>query len=229
MRKLFQYKKQNRRGFTLTEILLAVMIVGLIAVALASLTRSAARESGVGKTRIVLRNNLASFIRTLHADVGRATRVQAAGELNGAAPNVAIPVLNLGLNMDKDGNALRTTAATGLKTTTPYWVTYCFVPGDQTSNIVPSSAYGGGTLYRISSTTGPDYPACSTSADKIVLTNVKYIPESDDIDYPVPLFKTDDSTDGQARVLRVNLIVEENSKPIVNEVVEETFVLPIGY
>ena len=228
MKKLLQDNKRNQRGFTLTEILLAVMIVGLIAVALASLTRSAARESGIGKTRIVLRNNLASFTRILHTDTGSATRVQAAGELNGVGTGV-IPVLKLGLHMDKDGNALRTTATTGLKVPPRTWITYCFKRGDDQGNVVPNSAYRGGTLYRVTSTTGPDYPSCNTNVSNIVLTNVKYIPESDDIGYAVPLFEVDPSTDGQPRVLNVRLIVEENSKPIVNEVIEETFVLPIGY
>ena len=38
---------KNNKGFTLTEILLAVMIVGLIAISLAALTRAAAREYAI--------------------------------------------------------------------------------------------------------------------------------------------------------------------------------------
>ena len=60
---------KNNKGFTLTEILLAVMIVGLIAISLAALTRAAARESGVGRSRIMLRNNLSRFMRTLRTDI----------------------------------------------------------------------------------------------------------------------------------------------------------------
>ena len=49
---------KNNKGFTLTEILLAVMIVGIIGVALAALTTAASREGGVGRSKILLRNIL---------------------------------------------------------------------------------------------------------------------------------------------------------------------------
>ena len=71
----FRFGK-DRGGFTLTEVLLAVMIVGLIAVALAALTRAAARESGAGRSKIMLRNNLSTFVRTLRRDMAQATVVK---------------------------------------------------------------------------------------------------------------------------------------------------------
>ena len=81
------------RGFTLTEVLLAVMIVGLIGVSLASLTRAAARESGVGRSKIMLRNNLSMFLRTLREDMAGATRVDYIGGDLGTVSTSAISLL----------------------------------------------------------------------------------------------------------------------------------------
>ena len=86
----FRFGK-NRGGFTLTEVLLAVMIVGLISVALAALTRAAARESGAGRSKIMLRNNLSTFVRTLRRDMSQATVVGSVSK----ARLPAIPVLRL--------------------------------------------------------------------------------------------------------------------------------------
>lgn len=61
----------NKKGFTLTEILLAVMIVGIIGVALASLTTAASRESGVGRSKVMLRNNLSIALRQLRQECTR--------------------------------------------------------------------------------------------------------------------------------------------------------------
>ena len=62
---------KNNKGFTLTEILLAVMIVGIIGVALAALTTASSREAGVGRSRVLLRNNLSLAMRQLRQDVSR--------------------------------------------------------------------------------------------------------------------------------------------------------------
>ena len=62
----------NNKGFTLTEVLLAAMIVGIIGVALAALTTAALRESSVGRTRITLRNQISLFLRQLRQDVQEA-------------------------------------------------------------------------------------------------------------------------------------------------------------
>lgn len=59
----------NNKGFTLTEVLLAAMIVGLIGVALAALTTAALRESGAGRVRLMLRNQASLFLRQLRQDV----------------------------------------------------------------------------------------------------------------------------------------------------------------
>ena len=66
----------NNKGFTLTEILLAAMIVGIIGVALAALTTAAVRESGMGRTRAVLRNQVSVALRQLRQDVEQTRVVQ---------------------------------------------------------------------------------------------------------------------------------------------------------
>lgn len=65
----------NCKGFTLVEVLLGAMIVGLIGMALAALTTAATRESGVGRARIMLRNQLSMAIRQLRQDVMMATSI----------------------------------------------------------------------------------------------------------------------------------------------------------
>lgn len=69
----------NNKGFTLTEVLLAAMIVGLIGVALAALTTAALRESGVGRVRLMLRNQASLFVRQLRQDVRESTSAEATG------------------------------------------------------------------------------------------------------------------------------------------------------
>ena len=77
---------KKHAGFTLTEVLLAVMIVGIIGVALAALTQAAARESGVGRSKIMLSTNLTSFYRQLRKDLATATAVDyIEGPLDGAS------------------------------------------------------------------------------------------------------------------------------------------------
>ncbi|MBP5404046.1 MAG: type II secretion system protein [Elusimicrobiaceae bacterium] len=65
----------NKNGFTLTEILLAVMIVGVIGIALAALTTAAVRESGTGRTRLMLRNQISLAMRQLRQDIHESTEV----------------------------------------------------------------------------------------------------------------------------------------------------------
>ncbi len=221
----------NKKGFTLTEVLLAVMIVGLIAVALASLTRAAARESGIGRSKIMLRNNLSMFMRTLRGDMAKASRVEVMyGNTNVGTSAVAL--LKLAQNVDKSGSLILKTVKDGSTTTTQKakWITYCFVRGtDQNAPISPSDAYRGGKIYRLESTSS--YPACSGLSDaNLVLTNVKYIPSGSSAGYFVPLFQLDSfSRSGTKSLLRVQIITELPSTPIVNDVVEEIFAMPNGY
>lgn len=67
---------KNNKGFTLMEILLAAMIVGLIGIALAALTTSGVREGGVGRTRAMLRNQLSIALRQLRQDIMQSSSAQ---------------------------------------------------------------------------------------------------------------------------------------------------------
>ena len=66
----------NKNGFTLTEVLLAALIVGVMGIALAALTTSAVRESGTGRTKAVLRNQVSIALRQLRQDIQESVSVQ---------------------------------------------------------------------------------------------------------------------------------------------------------
>ncbi len=70
---------KSNKGFTLTEVLLAVMIVGLVGVALAALTGTSVRESNVGRTRMMLRNQASIALRQLRQDVHQSSSVTCGG------------------------------------------------------------------------------------------------------------------------------------------------------
>lgn len=228
---------KNKKGFTLTEVLLAVMIVGIIGVALASLTTAASRESGVGRSKVMLRNNLSLALRQLRQDVHASSRVMYVRGRNVNASS-ATPLLVLAKNVDQDGNAYGTAS----------YITYCFVPGSITTTssgaaVLPVGAKDGGKIYRRESAANPmieEKPSCDTSSSgfKVWLNNVKYI-NSDT--YPVPFFRLENgfysvnqSSSNMLQkdlgsVLLVNLIMELPSNPVVNDVTEEVFVLPNGF
>ncbi len=221
---------KNKKGFTLTEVLLAVMIVGLISISLAALTRAAARESGVGRSRIMLRNNLSSFMRTLRTDIMSASRVYecalCAGEGDSAEfimdAGASKLLLRLGKNTTLSEEEIITSE-------TRKAVMYCFVNGTNSTNIMPEGALRGGQIYRYEYL-ADDSPDCSDAIEngKVVLNNVKYIPSS--AGYAVPMVgRRFFSREGLNSVLRVNIITELDSTPIVNETAEETFVVPIGF
>lgn len=224
----------NRRGFTLTEILLAVMIVGLIAVALASLTRAASREAGSGRSRVMLRNNLSTFVRVLRNDMHRASRVDFIAGTLGSVGTSAVPLLKLSQNLDGDGRQIISVLneSSSSEAVEAARITYCFKRGTDNQNISPSGAYRGGKIYRVvkkvESTTDTSYPTCSSlSENDVVLNNVKYI---DNSTYPVPLFAAHSlSRDWTKSLLTIRIITEVKSKPIINDVVEEVFAMPMGF
>ncbi len=197
--------KMNKKGFTLTEVLLAVMVVGLIGVALASLTTAATRESGVGRSKVMLRNNLSLFLRTLRDDINAATFIDMAAT---AGPGGG-PLLQLCDNKTMLGEAIPSVSGMGC-------VTYSFSKGSLTGSegrsnkVVPSGATRGGTITRNGST---------------VLRNVKYV--SGYQGYTSPYFRrVGNAATGSA--LDVTIITELDSTPPVNDIVEETFLLPNG-
>ena len=229
MQWVFIMKKHSiltgRRGFTLTEVLLAVMIVGLIGVALAALTRSASREAGVGRSRIMLRNNLATFMRTLRADLAQASSVKhAEGPLDSIDSSDVIAILQIVKNADNDGEAILSDEPVSK-------ITYCFQRGTNSTAIQPSGAYRGGKIYRTVKTDGTQVN-CATdkSTSNLLLSNVKYIPTSSDANYPVPLIGWNRNSTNNALpgLLKVHIITELDSTPVVNETIEETFSMPVG-
>jgi len=213
---------KKHAGFTLTEVLLAVMIVGIIGVALAALTRAAARESGVGRSKIMLSNNLTSFYRQLRKDLATATVVdEVEGPLDGASFNGDyVSLIKFISNGTAQGEAIISGVA-------PKKIVYCFKRGDDTANITPSGdATRDGIIFRLEVAASQAYPECSSTSGSPVLTNVKYISaNADGAYYPVPLFERDDATN---RLVQVNIITELNTKPIVNDVREEAISLPTG-
>lgn len=225
---LFSFFSFRRRGgFTLTEVLLAVMIVGLIAVALAALTRAAARESGAGRSKIMLRNNLSTFVRTLRRDMAQATVVKSVSGAASCNASSAVTLAQLAQNVDSSGNLIISTVREDSSSTTreATYITYCFLCGTDTTNISPSGAKRGGKIYRLTSNTS--YPSCRnyTSGD-LVLDNVKWISGS----YAVPYFGRDTiSRSLTSSLLTVRIITELNTVPVMNEVIEETFAMPMGY
>ena len=221
---------KRQKGFTLTEILLAVMIVGLIGVALASLTRASAREAGVGRSKIMLRNNLSSFVQLLRKDLASDSLVEAEGEIPAnAASGGHYPLLKILKGASPWGEA---TESFNLQKLPAEKVTYCFKVGAaDDASVVPNGALRGGEIYRLRQTTmSADYKSCNSSnylKNAVVLPNVKYIPSnvkvSGDNYYSVPLFAIDSSSNC---MLKVHLITELQTTPVVNEAVEWRFDVP---
>ncbi len=244
---------KNRTGFTLTEILLAVLVVAIIGVALASLTSAASRESGVGSSKVMLRNSMSRALRQLRQDIHEASRVlYVRGPIDVIGENVTqIPLLMIGKNVRLDGSAVAGNTRT--------YIVYCFKPGTVTATaggaaVVPDGALDEGTIYRQQFTQNTAYtfpegsnaPSCRAYQDSdIWLPHVKFIPNSTTSpnNYPVPLFgvsgysatySTNDTTDTNlpdnlGSLLRLNMILELPSSPVVNDVTEERFALPNGF
>lgn len=238
---------KNKNGFTLTEILLAVMVVGIIGVALASLTTAASREGGVGRSRTMLRNGMSRAIRQLRQDVQDSTRVlYAAGPVATATHGTRIPLLLLGQNVQLDG-----TVIPGLQLK---YVAYCFDAGNRSTlpngdAVQPSTATDDGIIYRrvLSSAitwntdNSPNICSGTFTASDIFLNHVKWIPSTSTENYPVPLFAITGhtgaysvhasglSTTNLASTINMKLILELPSSPVVNDVTEELFMLPNGF
>lgn len=225
----------NKKGFTLTEILLAVMIVGIIGVALASLTTAASRESGIGRSKVMMRNNLSLFMRMLRQDVQETTRVlYKSGEVSSGTS--LVPLIALGKNMDLSGQQVGDNA--------PTVVLYCFQPGSITkttsgATVVPSGSKDGGSIYRYevpyaSYSVSVGVPNCPSSGGEEILSNVKYIPSSSE--YPVPFIGpryiptvSNSVRKDLGSVIYVNIITELPSNPVVNDVIQEDLVVRNGF
>ena len=242
---------------------MAVIIVAALGVALAALTTAASRESSVGNSRIVLRNNFSVALRQIKNDLTNYnTILYARGkqEIMGAMqlmcpiynpsctpgyiPAVQHPVLLLAKNTRFDGTAL--------SASTPEYVAYCFIRGGITklsngqTNVQPTDADDGGKLYRRVLTSseltwnGATPKVCEAGTEEVLLDNLKYIPSTSGVNYPVPLFRANGWNDDDgvysvkntataataarngnvAGQLEIKLILELPTFPVVNEAVE---------
>ena len=243
---------KNKKGFTLTEILLAVMIVGVVGVTLAAMSTAASRESGVGKNKMILRENLTVAMRQLRQDIASAHQVLfVRGPLSSASPGTGTRLLKLSIGRDFEENRIP-----GLVGASPKYIYYCFVAGNTTARgnweVFPSGATDDGVIYRgVLGDSGSDYN-CSDAATKTAfspwLSHVKFIKSSTNISgvgtYPVPLFAVVGHEEGPydrsgnnidnyptnlGTQIKVNLIVEILSSPLVNDAVEEIFFTGNGF
>lgn len=218
----------NKKAFTLTEILLAVMIVAIIGVALASLTTAASRESGIGSSKTLLRNNVSLALRQIRQDIHNATAVLQVGGALTLSNDTPLPVLMLLTGQTLSGDAVNMRVGNN----SVQYITYCFKRGS--TSAVPSGSYSGGTLYRKTSNTRPTAGSECSSLGSVLLSYVKYIPTSGG--YNSPLFYALDHANGSytqnnnlSGILKLNMVVEvPGSKPVVNDAVEEIFLLPNG-
>jgi len=112
-------------------------------------------------------------------------------------------------------------------------VVYCFKLGANTNNIVPATARRGGEIFRLEGNLSNAYPTCSGSTyntNKVILNNVKFIPSNyNGGEYPVPLFENytrDYEGNTYLGYVKINIITELDSTPVVNEVLEEIIALP---
>lgn len=149
----------KKNGFTLVEILLAVMIICIIGLALAAITTAALRESGVGRTRVVLRNQLSVAVRQMRQDIQLANTVNASGT-------------TLVLNYEP-ANKVGPTIPTQL----PSQVVYYFRPGQEPAPGGTNGGTIGGEIYR-SATIG------GGTKTTLWLDNVKNITSTSGVHYP---------------------------------------------
>ena len=210
---------RTNKGFTLTEVLLGVMIVGLIGIALAALTTSASRDSGQSSSRIMVRNSISMALRQIRQDIHDASKV-VDGSIEGALTSNTDRVL---MTLVQNQMVSQTGSQALRDNLTVYYTTYCYIHAPTTDGIVPTGSAIGGQIKRLKQANSqPTVDDCKTNGT-IVLNNVKYVPAGT---YPAPLFQALGGTLGS--ILRVNLIVELPSTPVINDVVEDIFVLPNG-
>ncbi len=185
----------NNKGFTLTEILLAAMVVGIIGIALAAITTAGIREGKTGRTKVMLRNQLSTTLRQLRQDIDRSSSV----------------------TVNKEGRELilEQTHQLGPLESELATITYEFVLG----NIDSGGGKIGGVLKR----------KLNAGAAEEILHNVKSITGGDFVSPSFALlYKGNDNFNDVSSVLRVRIIVEVASSPVINDVVDETFLLPHG-
>lgn len=189
---------RNKKGFTLMEILLAALIVGVIGIALAALTTAAVRESGVGRSHAVLRQQLSAALSQLRQDIAQSTEA----------------------GIDSDGTFwLRQEHALGPNHNLQTDIRYSFEAGTV-------AGVGGGTTG--GQITRTAYDSSGNRQDEIWLGNVKSITSADGTFVSPQFAAVNPGSDEISAVLEVRIIVEVPTQPVVNETVIERFFLPQG-
>ncbi len=192
---------KNNKGFTLTEVLLAALIVGVMGIALAALSTSATREGGHGRTKMILRNQLSTALRQLRQDIHGASRITFPfGKLIRLEQEAAYRPGESGSSYSVIEYTLVTTGASS-------------------SGVVPAGSTIGNKITRTVDGSASTW-----------LSNVKYIsspryPKMALIDQEADGAA---ANGGINSVLEVDIIVEVPSTPAINEVVHETLLLPHG-
>ena len=174
------------------EILLAALIVGVIGIALAALTTAAVREGGVGRTKVMLRQQLSLALRQLRQDIEQSSSIDFE-----ASPGV--------------GMTLWQRYSLGPHHTAPRQIEYRFRPDHH--QIGAGGGYIGGVIER----------KVNGGTTEVWLSNVKEISREG---FSSPSFE---SYGASHNAVRVRIIVEVPTEPVVNDVIDEVFMLPQGY
>ncbi len=203
---------KNNKGFTLMEVLLAALIVGVIGIALAALTTAAVREGGVGRTRVMLRHQLSLAMQQLRQDIAFADKVGVYKNPDGTVKSVKINHMHP--QGEKYIGVLGDTAPMTVKD--PVLITYEFTKKENSNT--------GGIIKRSVKQQG--VPVGKT---EIWLSNIKTV-KNDPSGFISPRFEQITiSGDKVGSLLKVSIIVEVGTDPVVNDVVEETFVMQHGF
>lgn len=80
----------NRKGFTLMELLVAVFIASMVVIALMTVWKASSMQTSQGQRQSIIRNNLSIFMRALHRDITEADLILAPDKNTSGALIVAV-------------------------------------------------------------------------------------------------------------------------------------------
>ena len=202
---------KNNKGFTLMEVLLAALIVGVIGIALAALTTAAVREGGVGRTRVMLRHQLSLAMQQLRQDIAFADQVGVYKNPDGTVKSVKINHMHP--QGQKYIGVLGDT--TPMTVDYPVLITYEFTKKENSNT--------GGVIKRSVSQRGV------VVNNEIWLSNIKTV-KNDPSGFISPRFEQITYPGDQVgSLLKVSIIVEVGTDPVVNDVIVETFAMQHGF
>lgn len=201
---------KNNKGFTLMEVLLAALIVGVIGIALAALTTAAVREGGVGRTRVMLRHQLSLAMQQLRQDIAFADQVGVEKNADGTVKLVKIKHMHpqgpkyIGVLGD----------TTPMTVDHPVLITYEFTKKENSNT--------GGIIKR-----KVEQQGAQVGKPEIWLSNIKTVSQ---FGFVSPRFEQiTNSGDKVGSLLKVSIIVEVGTDPVVNDVIVETFAMQHGF